>query len=359
MLHIHSAGDAGGMQARCIRLIAAMAAEAAHEVAVEGGARLPGAERLHRSVRIHWRSIPPLAGKPWPGRLNRLAASMAGHQLICTYGAGALDAVLAHTLFADVHKLAPLVHHEGEEASGRSTLFRRFAMGRSAALVVPSPALEQIALDRWQQPRTRVRLIPDGIDTAAFAASPKRDAVPGLVKRRGEWWLGTIAPSGPAALRPLMEALRALPPEWQLVVAGGTLPREAILAEAERYSVDDRVHPAALPPQPERLIGLFDLFAPSGTPSDLFVREAMAAGLPIAAPRGEPVGALVASENGPLLTAPGDEPALAAAIAALAKDRALRHRVGEANRVKARTEFDERRMVERHLALWRGLQGRP
>ena len=361
ILHVTSASDASAMQARCIRLISAMGGETEHALAVDGGERLPGTERLHKSIRLTSLSLPPLTGRPWPRRLNQLASAMSGHQLICTWGVGALDAVLAHTLFADLYKLPPLIHHEGEgNGPGRSTVFRRIALGRAAALVVPSRALEQVALDRWQQPRTRVRLIAEGIDTDAFAATPKRDAMPGLVKRRGEWWLGTISPPRPEALRPLMEAVRSLPEEWQLVVAGDTLPREAIVAEAERTGIEDRVHPTAMPSNPERLIGLFDLYAPSAAaPATAnWLREAMAAGLPIVAPRDSAAAELVASENGPFLSAPGDEPAMLAAIASLAGDRALRHRIGEANRLRARAEYDERRMVERSLALWRGLLAR-
>ena len=47
----------------------------------------------------------------------------------------------------------------------------------------------------------------------------------------------------------------------------------------------------------------------------------------------------------------------AQAIQAFAADPALRQRVGEANRAKARGEFDEARMIERYGALYRGLIG--
>src|SRR5690606_34360552 len=107
---------------------------------------------------------------------------------------------MAHTLFADIYKLPPLVHHEDgfneDEAQGLKPMrnfYRRLALGRSAALVVPSRTLERIALETWDQPRTRVRLIPNGIDTAAFARPPRRDALPRLIKRKDEFWVGTLA----------------------------------------------------------------------------------------------------------------------------------------------------------------------
>ena len=47
----------------------------------------------------------------------------------------------------------------------------------------------------------------------------------------------------------------------------------------------------------------------------------------------------------------GDEAALAAALAALAGDAALRARVGAANQARARAEYDEATMV----ATYRGI----
>jgi len=66
---------------------------------------------------------------------------------------------------------------------------------------------------------------------------------------------------------------------------------------------------------------------------------------------------MVATENGPYLAAPGDEGGLAQMIGQLAADPALRVRIGEANRARARAEFDESRMIERYRALYRGLIG--
>ena len=367
ILHLHSTFDAGGKELRCVRLINAFGRDAEHAIVSGDPARRGAAALLDKGVKVSWPKFPSLSGKPWPSRLKALAAAMAGYDLICTYNWGAMDAAMAHTLFADAFRLAPLVHHEDgfneDEAAGLKTsrnLYRRIALGRSAALVVPSFVLEDIALNIWQQPRTRVRRIANGIDTRAFAAPARRDLLPGLIKRKGEGWIGSLAGLRKVKqLDLLVRALKATPPEWQLVIAGEGPERGALLAEAETAGLEDRVHLPGFVSNPAQLIGLFDIFALSSHSEQqpISVIEAMAAGLPVVAPRVGDISRMVASENGPWLVAPGDEAALAHALDRLARDPAERKRVGQANRAKARTEFDERRMIDRYRALYWGLIG--
>jgi glycosyltransferase involved in cell wall biosynthesis len=290
---------------------------------------------------------------------------MAGYDLICTYNWGAIDAVMAHTVFGDAFKLPPLVHHEdgfnedeAKKLKRRRNWYRKIALGRTAALVVPSATLEDIALNVWDQPRSRVRRIPNGINTRAFGAPAKRDILPGLVKHKDEFWLGTLA--GLRAVKQLDVLVRAMdrmPQEWQLVIAGEGPEREALLAEAERIGVEDRVHLPGFVAEPAKLVGLFDMFALSSQSEQfpISVVEAMAAGLPVVAPRVGDIGSMVSSDNGPALVDAGDEKALAKALARLADDPVTRKRMGQANRQKAREEFDERRMIDRCRALYWGL----
>jgi len=368
ILHLHSTFDAGGKELRCVRLINAFGRDAGHAIVSGDPARVSAAALIGKSAKVAWPKFPPLTGKPLPGRLKKLAAAMAGYDLICTYNWGAMDAVMAHTLFADLHKLPPLVHHEdgfNEDEAARlkrsRNMYRRIALGRTAALVVPSRTLERIALETWDQPRTRVRLIPNGIATKAYARKPRPDALPRLVKHKGELWVGTLAGLRKVKNLPgLVRACAALPEAWHLVIAGEGPERDAILAEAAKCGIEDRVHLPGFVADPASATGLFDLFALSShsEQAPVSVIEAMAAGLPVAAPRVGDVAALVASDNGPFLTEPGDEPALAQAIAALAADPATRKRIGEANRKKAVAEYDERQMIDRYRALYWGLMGR-
>ena len=367
ILHLHSSFDAGGKELRTVRLINAFGRSAEHAIVSDDPDRRGAAAALGKTAKVRWPPFPSLAGKPTPGRLRNLAVAMAGYDLICTYNWGAMDAAMAHTLFADLYRLPPLVHHEDgfneDEAIAlktRRNLYRRVALGRAAALVVPSRALERIALGVWHQLRARVQLIPNGIATTAFQRKPRPDALPGLIKRKGDLWLGSLA--GLRAVKnqtALVRACAALPEAWHLVIAGEGPERAAIIAEAERLRIDHRVHLPGFVAA-ERIAGLFDVFALSSLSEQfpLSVVEAMAAGLPVAAPRVGDIGAIVATDNGPLLSEPGDEAGLIAAIAALAADPGLRARVGAANRARAIAEYDESTMINRYNALYWGLMGR-
>jgi glycosyltransferase involved in cell wall biosynthesis len=363
ILHLHSSFDAGGKEVRCVRLINAFGRDAEHAIVSGEPDRRGAAALLDGKAKVTWPKFPALTGRPWPRRLMKLAEAMRGYDLVCTYNWGAMDAVLAHTMFADVHKLPPLVHHEDgfneDEAAGLKPLrnfYRRIALGRTSALMVPSRTLERIALEVWHQPRSRVRRIANGIPTGAYGGKARPDLLPGLVKRRGELWAGTLAGLRKVKNLPaLVRAFASLPDEWQLVVAGDGPEREAILAQAQAQGIEHRVHLPGFA-DPAKITALFDMFVLSSLSEQfpIAVVEAMAAGLPVAAPAVGDVSAIVAPENLPFVVAPGDEAALGQAMARLAGDAGLRAAVGRANRAKALAEFDEGRMIERFRALYWG-----
>ena len=311
--------------------------------------------------------FPALVGRPSPARLQRIAAAMEGFDLVLTYNWGAMDAVMAHTLFSKALRLPPLVHHEdgfnADEADGlkRSrNWYRRIALGRASALIVPSERLERIALDAWTQPRWRVRRIANGIDTLAYARRSKPDAIPRVIKRKGEKWVGTLAGLRAVKNLPrLVRAFAALPEEWQLVILGEGPERDSIRHAALALDIGHRVHLPGFVARPAEAVGLFDLFALSSDSEQfpLSVVEAMAAGLPVVSPEVGDVTQMVAAENRPFIVASGDDDALSAALLALAADPPLARRIGEANRLKARAEYDEGAIVAAYRQAYAGALG--
>lgn len=312
--------------------------------------------------------FPSLVGRSGLGRFQRIARAMKDYDLVLTYNWGAMDAVMAHTLFGQALGLPPLVHHEdgfNEDEARRlkrsRNWYRRIALGRASALVVPSQRLEEIALGPWAQPRWRVRRIPNGIDTAAYARRAKADAIPRVIKRKGELWLGTLA--GLRAVKNLPRLVRAfavLPEHWQLVILGEGPEREAIRQQAVDLQIGHRVHLPGFVADPAAAVGLFDLFALSSDSEQfpLSVIEAMAAGLAVAAPAVGDVAAMVAPENVPFLTAPGRDDLLASSLAALAADADLRRRIGAANRAVARASYDEKAMLAAYARTYAAALGR-
>ncbi|MEL6738960.1 MAG: glycosyltransferase, partial [Pseudomonadota bacterium] len=238
--------------------------------------------------------------------------------------------------------------------------YRRIALWRTNRLVVPSAVLETIAHTKWKQPLARITRIPNGIDTAAFAAAPKPGALR-VVKREGERWVGTLAGLRPVKqLSALVEAFKNMPEHWHLVIIGEGPERTAIREAATRFEIDHRVHLPGAIDDPQKVIGLFDIFALSSRSEQfpLSLIEAMAAGLPVVAPGVGDVAQIVAKENLDYITTAGDLAALAAALKDLVSDPEGRAELGEANRKKARAQFDVARMVDRYRALYADVLGR-
>ncbi len=367
-LHLHSTFDAGGKELRCARLINAFGPNIAHAlVSAQPGALSAGRHILPSIPMRYLGAFPSLAGMPTPWRLHRIANAMRGFDLILTYNWGAMDAVMAHTIFAQPFGLPPLVHHEdgfnadeaGKLKSSRNW-YRRIALGRADALAVPSTRLERIARETWLQPADKVHRIANGIRTRDFARKPRKDALPRLIKREGECWVGTLA--GLRAVKNLPRMVRAfsgLPEHWHLVILGEGPEREAIRQEAARLNIVHRVHLPGFA-DPAKAAGLFDIFALSSDSEQfpLSVVEAMAAGLPVAAPAVGDVPQIVAEPNRPFIVEPGNEAALADALERLAADPGLRKALGQANKARAQERFDESGMVEAYRALYAGVMGR-
>ena len=363
ILHLHSSFHAGGKELRAAQLINAFGPSIEHTIVSAEPESLGAARAIDAAIPVAYpRDFPALAGRPTPARLQRLARAMQGFDLVLTYNWGAMDAVMAHTVFRDFLRLGPLVHHEDgfnqDEAGGLKTSrnwFRRIALGRASALVVPSRQLQAIALDVWQQPPGRVHRIVNGIDTAAYAAAPRPDVLPRVIKRPGEKWLGTLAGLRPVKNLPgLVRAFAGLDDEWQLVILGEGPEREAIRAEALRLDLAHRVHLPGFVADPARAIGLFDLFALSSQSEQfpISVVEAMAAGLAIAAPDVGDIMAMVSGENRAFVAPAGDEAALGENLRRLARDEDLRRTVGGANRARAIAEYDEAAMVCAYRAVY-------
>lgn len=368
VLHCHSTFSAGGKERRAVRLMNAFGAGMVHTIVSAEPQAMDARALIAPDITVRFPAdFPALKGWPTPGRLAALAEALKPYDLVCTYNWGAMDVAMAHTVFAKAFSLPPLVHHEDgfneDEAGGlktRRNLYRRAALKRAARVIVPSTGLEAIALGPWALPREKVLRIPNGIDTAAFAGPPDPSALR-LIKRKGERWIGTLAGLRPVKRLPqLVEAMAGLPEQWHLVICGEGPEREAIADRAYALKVSHRVHLPGAIANPAKVMGLFDIFALSSASEQfpLAVVEAMAAGLPVAAPDVGDVRQMVAPPNRAYISPPGNTQALAATLYELAADPALRARLGAANRERARSHFDVAQMIAAYRAVYGAVTGR-
>ncbi|MGB3723473.1 MAG: glycosyltransferase family 1 protein, partial [Pacificimonas sp.] len=157
ILHLHSTFDLGGKEARAVRLMNAFGDDFGHDIvsAVPSATAAMDAVEPGIDARL-LTDFPPLAGRPAPARLKRLATAIGGggYALVLSYNFGAMDAVLARRLWGNT----PLIHHEDgfnqderDRQKPARVLYRRLALPGTAALVVPSQLLEQVALRVWKQ----------------------------------------------------------------------------------------------------------------------------------------------------------------------------------------------------------------
>ena len=361
ILHLHSTFMLGGKEARAVRLMNAWGDAATHSVLSAVPGALGARDAIDRRVRVDFPADhPPLTGTPAPGRYRALARYMRRFDLVLSYNWGAMDAVMARRLFAGSLRLPPLVHHEDgfneDEAvrqKRRRVLFRRIALPAARALVVPSRRLERIAGETWRQPPARIHRIANGVPVARYAVPPAPGAIPGLERGEGELVVGTLAG---------LRAVKNLPLLVRAFARAGTPGRgraPAGLSPPAAGIADRLVLPGFLP-DPARFVGLFDIFALSSDSEQFPISliEAMAAGRPVAATDVGDVAAMLADANRPLLAPPGDEAALAAALARLAADPGLREALGAANRARAAVAYDEAAMIAAYRALYWGAGAR-
>jgi glycosyltransferase involved in cell wall biosynthesis len=364
ILHLHSSFNLGSQESRTVRLMNHFGDQAEHTVLSAVDDAFGAAEGIDRRVKVQFPkdAAPSLKGMPAIGRYRQLAQYMKKFHLVLTYNWGAMDGVMAHTLFTRSMNLPPLIHHEDgfgddevDRLKKRRNWFRTIALQRSNALVVPSKTLEHIARTIWHQPLDKICRFPNGIDTDHFNRRPQRGSFPGFQKRDGEIVVGTIAGLRTGKNLPrLVRAVAAAGPNVRLAIVGDGPERGAIMAEAERLGIAERVMMPGFLRDPARYIRLFDIFALSSDSEQypIALLESMTSAIPVVSTDVGDVKNIVARENRPFIVPRADEASLAQAIRELANDARLREKLGTANRALACALYDEETMFARYRQLY-------
>lgn len=359
LFHVFPTFAVGGAQVRFARIAEVLGDRARHTVVALSG-NFSAREKLAPGLRIDY-VLPPanprlsLLNIPW----MRRALKTARPDLLVTYNWGAVDWALANALAP----IAPHLHFEDgfgpEEADRqlpRRVWYRRLALSRTRALIVPSLTLQRISTEIWRQPGSRVRYVPNGIEVDRFAGAGDAGLLP-----PGEGpVVGTVA-----ALRPeknLGRLLRAFAvvhasvPTARLVIVGDGRVRGDLEQQAAGMDLAEAVIFTGHVAEPERIVPLFDVFALSSDTEQmpLSVLEAMAAAKPVASVDVGDVRTMVAEANQRYVVPRADEAAFAQAMLDLVADPALRQRLGAANREAARTRFPPGRMFQTYERLLLG-----
>jgi L-malate glycosyltransferase len=360
VLHCHSTFSLGGKEARAVRLMNAFGDRAEHTILSAVPGALDARDAIDAAIKVEFPGgrAPSLIGKPGPSRYRAMARYLADFDLVLSYNWGSMDAAGARWLFPK--GCPPLIHHEdgfnpdeARKLNWKRNLFRRIALRTADRLIVPSVTLARIAAEHWG--RADAVRIPNGIDVARYAGPPVPRAIPGFERQPGDIWVGTIAGLRSVKNIPrLVRAVAAQPAHVKLVVAGEGPDRAAILAEAERLGMGDRLLLAGFLSEPHRYVGHFDIFALSSDSEQFPISmiEAMAAGKPVFSTAVGDIRHMLPPSNVPFLAAPEDEAGFAMALSALVADEGLRAKLGADNQALAVAQYDETGMINRYAALY-------
>lgn len=364
ILHLFSSFDLGGKEARAVRLMNHFGGKAKHCILSAVPDAIGARDAIDRRIEVEFPgdTAPALHGRPSMGRYRRLAQYMKKFHLVLSYNWGAMDGVMARTLLGATMGLPPLIHHEDgfnederERLDWKRNWFRTIALQRSAALVVPSRVLEKIAKQAWHQPDEKLYRFSNGVDVRRYEKKAQRGAFPGYVKRDGEIVVGTIA--GLRAIKNLPRLVRAVAaagPNFRLAIAGEGPERDAIIAEAQRAGMADRLMMPGFLKDPARFVGLFDIFALSSDSEQypISLVEAMAAARPVVSTNVGDVAAMVSRENRRFVVERDDEAGFAAALREIGGNVQLRTELAHANYVRALAEYGEGEMLARYQQLY-------
>jgi glycosyltransferase involved in cell wall biosynthesis len=196
-------------------------------------------------------------------------------------------------------------------------------------------------------PRATV-VIRNGIDLAGRRiARPVRDT-PRIVS------VGRL--QAPKDFLTFVRALGRMPGRrFEALVVGDGPDRPLVEAELDRLGLQGAVVLTGERDDVAELLADSDIFvlASHSEALPMTVLEAMAAGLPVVAPRVGGLAELVLEGETGFLVPPGEPLALANAICALVDDPTLRERLGATGRSRVETHFTLESFLEAHLDLYR------
>jgi glycosyltransferase involved in cell wall biosynthesis len=228
-------------------------------------------------------------------------------------------------------------------------------IGRSVDRILPVSRHNAIRLEAllgW--PRTKMEVIHNAVDVAAFDRTPDRGLRHAIAGSGEQPIVLVVARLDPQkGHRHLLAAAQEVP-DAVFVFAGDGPERPTLEAMARDLGVRERVRFLGERSDVPDLLAACDVFVlPSlyeGLP--ISVLEAMAARRPVVATAIGGTDEAVAEGETGLLVPPADPPSLAAALRRLLADGELRARLGQAGRARVVVRFSSESMVRRVMDVY-------
>jgi glycosyltransferase involved in cell wall biosynthesis len=227
-----------------------------------------------------------------------------------------------------------------------------------SALIAVSDEVGVALQRKYRPPRSKVVVIPNGVDLDRYGDSVDRIALRvGLSLPADARILIVVAKLLPQkGHRVLLDALSGgLPSDVHVVLAGEGPLKTSLVEQAARVGLSERVHFLGNRTDIPTLLAGSDLFVlPSlweGLPIALL--EAMASGLPVVASDVSGSRQVVVHGETGVLVPPGNSDELKSAIAALLGDPERARSMGRAGRERVASEFSAGAQAERHARLYR------
>jgi len=242
------------------------------------------------------------------------------------------------------------------------TWYRRLAWMVTARLATAITAVSEEAADLLSRhariPRTRIAVIPNGVDTDVLCPGPRAGVLRAVGVPDGAFVIGTVGRLDPIKghVHLLGAAAEVVTkhPRCHFVFVGQGPAGDALAEQASALGLNGHVHFLGARNDIPQLLREMDIFVlPSlseGMSNALL--EAMATGLPIVATRVGGSTELVKDGISGLLVDAGDSDALGHMLALLLADADLGRRLGQAARRRVSRDFSIQAVTQRHLALY-------
>ncbi|SES68444.1 Glycosyltransferase involved in cell wall bisynthesis [Nitrosospira multiformis] len=209
---------------------------------------------------------------------------------------------------------------------------------------------------------TKLRFIPNGIDTKIFYPAPKSNYLHSLIKIPPEaplvGFIGRLSPEkGPEMFVRMAQLAHKRLKNCHFVLVGEGPMRRELQNEIDEHDLTDHIHMAGLQRDMTKIYPCLDLVVSTSYSEamPLVIVEAMASGLPVVATNVGGVVDIVEVGGTGLLKKPGDTEGLANDVVTLMTSNSIRIRMGEAARKRVEEKFDLNDIVAQTAQLLRSL----